>query len=130
MQTFQCLLFVLKRSYICYYIICMTVSLMARVSLHIFHKINYIKSNLNINSIHHQEKCGGVRFQNYSNMDSKITMGFSWKLNEQLFSILKVSEYFCVNVHFHLTFFWDISYGITNSWNMIGFKLARDKLDG
>ena len=27
MRKFQCLLFVLKRSYICYYIICMTVPL-------------------------------------------------------------------------------------------------------
>ena len=28
MRKFRCLLFVLKRSYICYYIICLTVSLM------------------------------------------------------------------------------------------------------
>ena len=30
MQKFQCLLFVLKRSYVSYYIICMTVSLKLR----------------------------------------------------------------------------------------------------
>ena len=33
MQKFQCLLFVLKRSYICYYIICMTVTLKYHVSV-------------------------------------------------------------------------------------------------
>ena len=31
MQKFQCLLFMLKRSYICYYIICMTVPLISKV---------------------------------------------------------------------------------------------------
>ena len=32
MQKFECLLFVLKRSYICYCIICMTVPLMTTIS--------------------------------------------------------------------------------------------------
>ena len=31
MRTFQCLIFVLKRSYICYYIICVTVPLIAKM---------------------------------------------------------------------------------------------------
>ena len=36
MQKFQCLLFVLKRSYICYYVICMTVPLSPFKSLRKF----------------------------------------------------------------------------------------------
>ena len=33
MQKFQCLLFVLKRSYMCYYIICITVPLLKKIRL-------------------------------------------------------------------------------------------------
>ena len=33
MRKFQCLLFVLKRSYMCYYIICITVPLLKKIRL-------------------------------------------------------------------------------------------------
>ena len=46
MRKFQCLLFVLKRSYICYYVICMTVPLKVdkileniRGGVHFFSKV-------------------------------------------------------------------------------------------
>ena len=39
MRKFQCFLFMLKRSYVCFYIVCMTVPLMSIVDLDL--KINY-----------------------------------------------------------------------------------------
>ena len=57
MRKFQCLLFVLKRSYICYYIICMTVPLEEP------RKKNMVKRNKYLES----EKYRGV-FRTQSNM--------------------------------------------------------------
>ena len=114
MRKFQCLLFVLKRSYICYYIICMTVKVLVGVSL-VFSTINKVNTDEALILIKRLEKV-----QHIDNAPRQQTDGSSQcrtgrytliDIKYDCFLYYQMSKYLKLNIHE------DILYHMRNVFN-------------